>query len=442
MIAQIISQVSDEIQEVATAAGDSAWLLAATAIVLFMTPGLALFYGGLDESKNVTNMMSMNFYCLGIVPILWVLFGHSLASGTFGGGNNAFIGDGENFFLNDMSHPGDLADIAFAITFAVIAPALISGAVAGRMKFGAWLWFVPLWLILVYVPVTHWVFADGGWIRDLPSHDWAGGTSIHINAGVAALVLSKVLGPRRQWPSSQRPPHNLPLVAMGTGILLLGWFGFNAGAGGVEVMEGIDIGGVDTISPVALTNTMLAAAGGLVGWVLVEHFSGVKPNIVGMCSGLVAALVAITPGCAFVGPLPAILIGFVASMFCYLALGLKKRFNYDDSLDVVGIHGVGGIIGALMIGIFADNSVTTSLTTAIAERTEDNGFFVEGVFFGGNGELLLNQLIGVGATIGYSAVATFVIAMVLKKTIGLRVNDESQIVGLDQAEHSSSSYII
>lgn len=396
---------------------NNAWLLVATALVLFMTPGLALFYGGLDESKNVSNMLNMNIYCIAVVPILWVLFGYSLALGNFGGEANGFIGDGEFFFLNEVTQPQDLLNIAFLATFAIITPALISGSVAGRMKFSAWAWFVPLWLMLVYVPITHWVFAPGGWLLELPSLDFAGGTAIHVNAGVAALVLSKILGPRRGWPSSQKPPHNLPLVLIGTAILMLGWLGFNAGAGDVEV-----------VAPVALINTMLAASGGLLGWVLVEKLSGVRPNMVGMCSGIVAALVAITPGCAFVGPLPAILIGFVASMFCYLALSMKKRFNYDDSLDVVGIHGVGGIVGALMIGFFADASVT-------------NGDFLEGGFFGGGWELLGNQALAIIVTIGYSAVATLIIAMVLKKTIGLRVSDEAQIAGLDQSEHSSSSYL-
>ena len=400
------------------ALANNAWMLAATALVLFMTPGLALFYGGLDESKNVSNMMNMSFYCIAVVPILWVLFGYSLASGTFGGQNNGFIGDGAWFFLNEKTHPQDLLEVAYLATFAIITPALISGAVAGRMKFAAWVWFVPLWLLLVYVPVTHWVFAPGGWLVELPTHDFAGGTSIHINAAVAALVLSKLLGPRRGWPSAQKPPHNLPLVVIGTGILMLGWLGFNAGAGDV-----------DSDAPVALINTILAASGGTLGWLIVEKLSGVRPNIVGLCSGAVAALVAITPGCTFVGPLPAILIGFVAALFCYLALGLKKRFNYDDSLDVVGIHGVGGVVGALMIGFFADNSIT-------------NDDFLEGAFFQGGLELLGNQALSIVVTIGYSAAVTLVIGLALKKIIGLRVSDEAQIIGLDQSEHSSSSYLL
>ena len=397
---------------------NNAWLLASTALVLFMTPGLALFYGGLDESKNVSNMMNMSIYCIAVVPILWVLFGYSLALGTFGGQPNGFIGDGGWFFLNEITHPQDLLAVAYSATFAIITPALISGAVAGRMKFAAWVWFVPLWLLLAYVPVTHWVFGPGGWLLELPAHDFAGGTSIHINAAVAALVLSKLLGPRRGWPSAQKPPHNLPLVVIGTGILMLGWLGFNAGAGDVE-----------TVAPVALVNTILAASGGTLGWLIVEKLSGVRPNIVGLCSGAVAALVAITPGCAFVGPLPAILIGFVASLFCYLALGMKKRYNYDDSLDVVGIHGVGGVVGALMIGFFADSSIT-------------NEDFLEGAFFQGGLELLGYQALSVIATIGYSAAATFVIGLALKKIIGLRVSDEAQIIGLDQSEHSSSSYLL
>ncbi len=402
-----------------------AWVLTSTALVLFMTPGLALFYGGLDESKNVSNMMSMNLYCMGVVPILWVICAYALSFGTFGGADNAFIGDLEFAGLNNVTNPESLLSIMFLATFAIITPALISGAVAGRMKFSAWAWFVPLWLIFVYAPITHWVFATGdesnGWIFDLPSYDFAGGTSIHINAGVAALVLSKMLGPRRGWPSAQKPPHNLPLVALGTGILWLGWFGFNAGSA-LEANE---------VAIEAFTNTLLAAAAGMLGWVAVEHLSGVRTNIVGICSGVVAALVAITPGCAVVRPWAAILIGFIASMLCFLALGMKKKFNYDDSLDVVGIHGVGGIIGALMIGFFADDSVAS---LAIGD--------LEGLFFSASGELLLNQFIAVISTIAYSALGTFVIAWVLKKTVGLRASDEAQIAGLDHSEHSSSSYLL
>ena len=402
-----------------------AWVLTSTALVLFMTPGLALFYGGLDESKNVSNMMSMNLYCMGVVPILWVICAYALSFGTFGGADNAFIGDLEFAGLNNVTNPESLLSIMFLATFAIITPALISGAVAGRMKFSAWVWFVPLWLIFVYAPITHWVFATGdesnGWIFDLPSYDFAGGTSIHINAGVAALVLSKMLGPRRGWPSAQKPPHNLTLVALGTGILWFGWFGFNAGS----ALEANDV------AIEAFTNTLLAAAAGMLGWIAVEHLSGVRTNIVGICSGVVAALVAITPGCAVVRPWAAIIIGFIASLLCFLALGMKKKFNYDDSLDVVGIHGVGGIIGALMIGFFADDSVA-SLATGD----------VEGLFFSASGELLLNQFIAVISTIAYSALGTFVIAWVLKKTVGLRASDEAQITGLDQSEHSSSSYLL
>ena len=402
-----------------------AWVLTSTALVLFMTPGLALFYGGLDESKNVSNMMSMNLYCMGVVPILWVICAYALSFGTFGGADNAFIGDLEFAGLNNVTNPESLLSIMFLATFAIITPALISGAVAGRMKFSAWACFVPLWLIFVYAPITHWVFATGdesnGWIFDLPSYDFAGGTSIHINAGVAALVLSKMLGPRRGWPSAQKPPHNLPLVALGTGILWLGWFGFNAGSA-LEANE---------VAIEAFTNTLLAAAAGMLGWIAVEHLSGVRTNIVGICSGVVAALVAITPGCAVVRPWAAIIIGFIASLLCFLALGMKKKFNYDDSLDVVGIHGVGGIVGALMIGFFADDSVAS---LAIGD--------LEGLFFSASGELLLNQFIAVISTIAYSALGTFVIAWVLKKTVGLRASDEAQITGLDQSEHSSSSYLL
>ncbi|MCB0994535.1 MAG: ammonium transporter [Acidimicrobiales bacterium] len=392
-------------------AGDVTWMLVSSALVLFMVPGLALFYGGMVRSKNVLNMLSMNVYCLGIVPVLWVLFVFSIASS--GGGD--LIGNFDAAGLDDI-RGFDLIPVFFSMTFAAITPALISGAVADRMKFSAWAVFVPVWLVLVYAPVFFWVYS--GWIIDMGALDFAGGTAIHINAGVAALAAVLVLGKRQNWPAEAMPPHNLPLVLLGTGILWFGWFGFNAGSAL----------GANEQAVQAFMNTFLAGAAGMIAWLAVEWWKDGHPTTLGAASGVVAALVAITPAAGFVGGLASIVFGAVAGVVCFLAIRLKFRFGYDDSLDVVGVHLVGGILGGVLLGFFADGSAIPG-----AE-------YPDGVFFGG-GELLLDQVVSIVVVLAYSFAITFVIAKVLDATMGIRASAEDETVGLDQTQHAETAYI-
>ncbi len=397
--------------------GDIAWMLISTALVLFMVPGLALFYGGMVRSKNVLNMLNMNFYCLGIIPVIWVLFTFSLGNSADGEGffGGDLIGNWDLVGLDEMTGNGDaLLLMAFLMTFAVITPALISGAVADRMKFAAWAIFVPVWSILVYTPVTYWVY--NGWHTKLSPEaiDFAGGTAIHINAGIAALALVIVLGRRRGWPTTAMPPHNLTLVMLGAGILWFGWFGFNAGSAAAANGQAIQ----------AFVNTFVAGAAGMLSWLAVERIRDGHATTLGAASGIVAALVAITPAAGYVGGLSAIVFGAVAGAVCYGAIQLKHRFGYDDSLDVVGVHMVGGITGGLLLGFFADARVGGS----------------DGVFFGDAG-LLLSQIIAMGSVLVFSFVVTFAIAKVLDATIGLRVDEEAEQVGLDQSEHAETAYV-
>ena len=395
-------------------AGTTAWVLVSAALVMFMVPGLALFYGGMVGTKNVLNMMNMNLYCLGIVPLLWAVFGFGFASGDW---SFPLFGDFDAAFLNGIDDFESKREFVFGMTFAVITPALISGAVAGRMKFSAWAIFVPLWSFIVYSPVVYWIYGGEGWIAKLPAHDFAGGTAIHINAGAAALALVMVLGPRKGWPRDVDFPHNLPLVLLGAGILWFGWFGFNAGSALAA----------DAGASHAFLTTFLAAAAGLCSWMLAETIKDGKPTALGMASGIVAALVAITPAAGFVGALASIVIGAAAGVLCFLAIGLKLRYKYDDSLDVVGIHMFGGIIGGVLIGFFADSGVY------------EGADFIDGVFFGG-GELLGNQIISILAVMAYSFVATYIIALVLHRTMGIRASAEDESVGLDQSHHAETAY--
>ncbi len=395
-------------------AGDIAWVLTAAALVLFMIPGLALFYGGMVRSKNVLNMLNMNMYCVGIVPLVWVLVGFSLAAGDSG---TPIIGDFDFVGLKDVRGADAVVPFAFLMTFAAITPALISGAVADRMRFSAWAIFVPAWSLLVYSPVVYWIYSPDGWIEGLPALDFAGGTAIHVNAGAAALALVLVLGRRRGWPSEGMPPHNLPLVMLGAGILWFGWFGFNAGSALAA----------DGVAAQAFLNTFIAAAAGMIFWLLAEVVKDGKATTLGAASGVVAALVAITPAAGFVGGLHSIVFGAVAGVVCFLAIQLKFRYRYDDSLDVVGIHLVGGVVGGVLLGLFAD-------TDAIPD-----GDFIEGVFFGG-GELLFNQLLSIVVVLAYSFAVTYGIARVLDSTIGLRVSEDDERLGLDQSQHAESAY--
>ena len=393
---------------------DTAWVLVSAALVMFMVPGLALFYGGMVGTKNVLNMMNMNLYCLGIVPILWAVAGFGFASGDW---SFPLFGDFDAFWLSGVDDMVAKREFVFGMTFAAITPALISGAVAGRMKFSAWAVFVPVWSFLVYSPVVYWIYGGEGWIAQLPAHDFAGGTAIHINAGAAALALVMVLGPRKGWPRDVAFPHSLPLVLLGAGILWFGWFGFNAGSALAS----------DITASHAFLTTFLAAAAGLCSWMVAETIKDGKPTALGMASGIVAALVAITPAAGFVGAMSSIVIGALAGVVCFLAIGLKLRYKYDDSLDVVGIHMFGGIVGGVLIGFFADAGAI------------EGADFIDGVFFGG-GELLGNQIVSILAVMAYSFVATYIISWVLNATMGIRASSEDENVGLDQSLHAETAY--
>jgi Amt family ammonium transporter len=395
--------------------GSLAWVLTSAALVLFMTPGLAFFYGGMDQGRNVLNMLMMNFYCLLIVPVIWAIVGYSLAQVPF---ENDFIGGFDSFFLKDLTVAGDgggLAIMAFLGMFASITPALISGAVADRMKFAAWAIFVPVWLLLVYVPIFKWVY--GGWIGQRGSLDFAGGTAIHVNAGIAALAAVLVLGKRKGWPHEGHPPHSMPLVMIGTGILWFGWFGFNAGSALAANGQAAQ----------AFVNTFLAAAAAGLVWVLVEWLRDGRPTTLGAASGIVAGLVAITPAAGFVsGPAP-LAIGAIAGVVCCYAVRLKTKAGYDDALDVVGVHFVGGLVGSLLTGLFA-NPDFFGLE------------FREGLFYGGGLGLLGEQILANAAAIVWSFALTLGIMIVLKNTIGVRVSDEEEVTGLDLTEHAETAY--
>ena len=416
-------------------AGDTAWVLVSISLVLFMTPGLAFFYGGMVRSKNVLGMLMQNFFSMGLISVIWAVVGYSLAFG----GTNKWIGNFDFFGLKDAAtmYPADpkylLADdlswfgaftippivfVAFQLMFAIITPALITGAIADRMRFSAWVWFLGLWSILVYSPVAHWVFSPAGWLFERGALDFAGGAVVHINAGIAALVAVLVLGKRKGWPQKVMPPHSLPLTMLGTGILWFGWFGFNAGSA-------LTAGGV---AGQALLNTHMAAAAAMLSWLVVEKLKGGHATTLGAASGAVAGLVAITPCAGFVGGLAPIAIGGVAGVACYLAISMKTKLGYDDSLDVVGVHLVGGIVGSLLLGFFADSSV--------------NALAFDGVFFGGGSGLLVDQLVAVGATLVFSGVLTFVILKVLQVALpgGIRVDEEDEERGLDLSQHSEVAY--
>ena len=392
--------------------GSLAWVLISAALVLFMIPGLAFFYAGMDRSRNMLNMLMMSFYCVLVVPLLWFVAAYSLAQTPF---DNDVIGGFDSVFLSDIAVAGDgsaLATIAFLGMFAAITPALISGAVADRMKFSAWAIFVPMWLFLVYVPVFKWVY--GGWLGQRGSLDFAGGTAIHVNAGVAALAAVLILGKRRGTP---HPPHSMPLVMIGTGILWFGWFGFNAGSALAANGQAAQ----------AFMNTFLAAAAAGLAWVLVEWARDGHPTNLGAASGIVAGLVAITPAAGYVsGPGP-IAIGALAGVACCYAVRLKTRLGYDDALDVVGVHFVGGLVGSLLIGFFANPAFF-------------KGSFMEGIFYGGGVRLLGEQALANGAAIVWSLALTTAIMLALKATIGIRVSEEVEAAGLDLAEHGETAY--
>ena len=414
--------------------GDTAWVLASTALVLLMTPGLALFYGGMVRAKSVLNMMLMSMITIGIVSVLWVIYGFKLAFGYKD--NSQWYGEfslsGLGSAVNELTNNGGvypiplLAFAAFQLMFAIITPALISGAIADRTKFTAWAVFVTVWSTLVYFPVAHWVFAFGNKVGDTVTgagflaargvEDFAGGTAVHINAGAAGLALAIVLGRRIGWRKESMRPHSMPLVLVGAGLLWFGWFGFNAGSAL----------GANGVAALALLNTQVAAAAAALGWLLVEKIRDGHPTSLGVASGVVAGLVAITPACAFVAPWAAVLIGLFAGIFCALAVGLKYLFNFDDSLDVVGVHLIGGLWGCLSIGFFGSSSI--------------NSLGLDGIFYGGGATLLGKQAFGAFFVLIYSFIATLIIGLIIDKTIGFRVKPEAEIAGIDYDQHAETGY--
>ena len=405
--------------------GDTAWVLASAALVLFMTPGLALFYGGMVRAKNVLGMLMQNFFCMGLISVIWAALAYSLAFS----GDDKWIGNFDLAWLQDAAATSPtgfelsippLTFLAFQLMFAIITPALITGAVADRMKFSAWVWFIGLWAILVYAPIAHWVFSPAGWLFKRGALDFAGGTVVHINAGIAALAAVILLGKRKGWPNHPMPPHALPFTLIGAGILWFGWFGFNAGS----ALEG------DGIAAQALVNTHMAAAAAMLGWLAVERLRTGHATTLGAASGLVAGLVAITPCAGFVGGMAPIYIGLIAGGVCMLAVSLKFKVGYDDSLDVVGVHLVGGLVGSLLLGFFADATINPAGT--------------DGVFLGGGFGLFGEQVLAVAATMVWSFAVTFGIVFVLSKVLpgGIRVSEEDEETGLDLTQHSETGYAL
>jgi Amt family ammonium transporter len=424
---------------------NTAWLLASAALVMLMTPGLAFFYGGMVRSKNVLNMLMMNFICLAVVGVLWTFYGFSWAFGdskfhALIGSTKSFYGLGNPDVLSSVwtygfpvAKIGDnlpdgvltsgvpvLVFAMFQLMFAIITPALISGAIADRVKFVGWTIFVAIWATIVYFPVANWVFGTGWIFNKLRAEDFAGGTAVHINAGAAALALVFVLGKRVGWRKDPMKPHNVPFVLLGASLLWFGWYGFNAGSEG----------GADGIAGLAFTTTTVATCAATLSWLLVEKIRDGKPTTVGAASGAVAGLVAITPACGFVSPMGGIAIGFIAGALCALAVGLKFRFGFDDALDVVGVHLVGGLTGTILIGFFGFDH------GALAGGVESK----RGVFYGGGFKLLEVQTVAALSVLAYSFIVTLVIGLVLKKLGIFRVSEETEIAGLDEIEHAESAY--
>ena len=392
--------------------GDTAWMLVSSALVLVMLPGLALFYGGMVRSKNVLSTSMHTFAAMAIIGVQWVAFGYSLAFG----GEGSLIGNFDNLFLKGItpeSLTGTIPTYVFVIfqgMFAIITPALISGAVAERMKFSTYCVFILLWSTLVYDPLCHWVWGSGGWLAAAGALDFAGGTVVHLSSGVSALMIALILGKRIGYPHERMTPHNLPMTLLGAGLLWFGWFGFNAGSA-------LSSGGSAAL---AFTTTQTAAAAGALSWMLAEWFHAGKPSALGAASGIVAGLVVITPAAGFVTPGWALLMGLSAGLVCYGGVMMKHRFGYDDSLDAFGVHGIGGAWGAIATGIFA----TVGATGLIA----------------GNVHQLWVQLLGVVAGGGYAIVVTLLLLFVLGKTMGLRVEKDDERMGLDQSSHSETGY--
>ena len=400
-------------------AGNLAWSVAATALVLFMTPGVAFFYGGLVKAKSVVSMMMMSFGALGLVSVLWILYGFNMSavSSTWEFAGNPF----SDFGLGGASSD-TLVGATFGATFAIITVALISGAIADRARFGSWMIFAGVWATVVYFPVAAWVWG-GGWIMGLGETlgfstsviDYAGGTAVHINAGAGALALALVLGKRIGFQKGINKPHSVPLVMLGASILWFGWFGFNAGAEGTFNLLGTE----DSTVGLIIVNTLGATAAAIIGWLIVEKFKDGKATSVGAASGAVAGLVAITPACASLTPGWALLLGLVTGVICAFAIELKWKLGYDDSLDVVGVHLVGGLIGTLYLGFFATET---------------------GLFVGGNYEQIVLQLIAAVGVLVYSFVVAWILGFAIEKTIGFRIKNEDELAGVDVSVHGEDGY--
>jgi Amt family ammonium transporter len=401
-------------------AGDTAWVLVSAALVMLMIPGLALFYGGMVRVKSALNMLMMSITCLAVVTVIWVLYGYSLAfgpdafAGLIGSPRHAgMAGIGIHALTGSIPTP---VFASFQLMFAAITAALLSGSIADRAKFGAWLVFVVVWVSIVYVPIAHWVFAPGGWIADrLHMLDLAGGTVVEIDSGASGLALALVLGPRIGFKRDLMRPHSLPLVVLGAGLLWFGWFGFNAGSA-------LTSGG---LAGMAFLNTQIAGAAGVLGWLAVELRRDHHATTLGAASGAVAGLVGITPACGSVGPLGALAVGLLAGIGCGYAVGLKFRLGYDDSLDVAGVHGVGGVIGTLLIGFLATAAVTGH---------------VNGLFYGGGLSQLGRQALAVVVVAAYAFGMTWLVATLIHRTVGFRVSRDDELAGLDLLVHGESAY--
>jgi Amt family ammonium transporter len=398
---------------------DTAWVLVSTALVLLMTPGLALFYGGMVRAKNVMSTFMHSFFAMGIVTVAWVTIGYSLAFGDTHGG---VVGGFQHLFLAGVgleARPGTtiphLLFCAYQMMFAIITPALISGAYAERLKFSTYVAFTFFWSVLIYAPLCHWVWGPGGWLLSRGALDFAGGTVVHLSSGVAALVFAVVLGKRVGYPKRKAPPHNLTMTLLGAGLLWVGWFGFNAGSALAA----------NGLAALALVNTHVAAGVGAMAWAGAEWLRHGKPSSLGVASGLVAGLVAITPAAGFVGPMSAMLIGLLAGVACYGGVLLKHKVGYDDSLDVFGVHGVGGLLGALLTGVLASKVW--------------NPAGQDGLIRGGTG-VFVEQLIGVGAAAAFAGVGTFALLKVLDKVMGLRAHKYEELEGLDITLHGEEAY--
>jgi Amt family ammonium transporter len=397
----------------------TAWLLTSTALVLLMTPGLAIFYGGMVRTTGVLNMIMMSFISIPLVTVAWLLVGYSLA----------FSDGGVRGFVGGLTHAGlrgigpdtargavpELLYVTFQLSFAIITAALVSGAIADRAKFAAWMVFVPIWSVAVYAVVAHWVWAPGGWLFKMGVLDYAGGLVVEIVSGSSALALALVLGPRIGFKVEAMRPHNLPFVLLGVGLLWFGWFGFNAGSALAA----------DGMASAILLNTLLAGCLGMLGWLSVEQIRDGKPTTFGAASGVVAGLVGITPSCGTVNPLGAAIVGLLAGIVCSFAIGLKFKLNYDDSLDVVGVHFVGGVVGVLLIGLLATEVMTGG---------------AQGLFFGGGLGLLGKQAMAIAAVAGYAFTVSYVIAALIERLMGFRLSAEDEASGVDFTQHAETAY--